>query len=117
MDQTWLEKAKIYLVEVILKKIGPAAGASAISALLAVLAAHQGILESWGITFGTWPLSWAPGQDPSGHVILIELDTISTVGITFLSALAVAAISAAGHHTAAAVTGAPQSGGQRATDK
>lgn len=108
---------KIYAVEVVLRKIGPAAAASAISTVLALLAAHQGLLEAWGITFGVWPLHWNSGQDPSGQVILIELDTISKVGLTTIMGLIVAAITAAGHHTTALVVGNPQSGGLRSTDK
>ncbi len=117
MDQTWLEKVKIYAVQVVLKKMGPAAIASAISAFLAILAAHQGLLEYWGITFGNWPFQWPPGAEPSGQVILIELDTISKVSLTAVSSLIVALVAGASHHVAAAVKKAPQSGGQRATDK
>lgn len=117
VDQTWLEKVKIYAVEVILKKMGPAAIASAISAFLALLAANQGLLESWGITFGIWPFHWPPGAEPSGQVILIELDTISKVGLTVVSSLLVALVAGANHHTVAAVKRKPQDGGQRATDE
>lgn len=123
-----MDSIKTWLVEVGLRKLGPTAMASAISALFALLAAHQGLLEQWGITYGIWPLSWASGQVPSGHVILIELDTISTSALTLIAALATAAMAAAQHHATAVVTGAPQSGdvrvsppvaiegGQRATD-
>lgn len=107
------ENLKTYAVEVILKKIGPTAMASGIAALFALLAAHQGLLEQYGITFGVWPLVWPSGQQPSGHVILIELDTVSTAAIALLVTLASSIMAAANHHATAAVTGAPQSGNVR----
>lgn len=107
-----MDSLKTWLVEVALKKLGPTAMAAGISALFALLAAHQGLLEQWGITFGTWPLQWT-GDPPSGHVILIELDTVSTAALALMAALVTAAMAAAQHHTAAAVTGAPQSGDMR----
>lgn len=107
-----MNSLKTWAVEVALKKIGPTALASGISALFALMAAHQGLLEQWGITYGVWPLQWG-GTPPSGHVILIELDTISTAVITLLAALVTAGFAAAQHHTAAVITGAPQSGDMR----
>ncbi len=117
MGQTWLEKVKIYAVEVVLRKIGPVAAASIVSTIIAFLAAHQGWLEAWGITFGSWPLQWDPGEQPSGQVILIELGTISIKAIAGLFAAVVAFVMAAGHHGTALVKGDPQTGGLRATDK
>lgn len=110
-----MDDLKTWLIEVVLKKVGPTAAAAGISALFGLLAAHQGLLEAWGITFGTWPLSWASGSAPSGHVILIELDTISTGLLTLVAAGAAALVAASQHHVAAAVTGAPQSGDLRTT--
>ena len=106
-----MDALKTWLVEVALKKVGPTATAAGISALFGLLAAHQGLLETWGITFGTWPLQWA--TQPSGHVIVIELDTISTGLIALLVAGASAFFAASQHHVVAAVTGAPQSGNVR----
>lgn len=107
------DSLKTWVIEVAFKKLGPTAAAAGISALFGLLAAHQGLLETWGITFGTWPLSWASGQQPSGHIILIELDTISTAAIALLAAGVSALLAAAAHHTTAAVTGEPQSGDMR----
>lgn len=106
-----MDSLKTYLIEVVLKKLGPTAAAAGISALFGLLAAHQGLLEAWGITFGTWPLAWT--TPPSGHVIVIELDTISTGLLTLLAAGAAAFVAASQHHVTAAVTGAPQSGDLR----
>lgn len=110
-----MDALKTWLIEVALKKIGPTATAAGISALFGLLAAHQGLLEAWGITFGTWPLQWAAGSVPSGHVILIELDTISTGLLALLAAGAASIFAASQHHVVAAVTGAPQSGDVRTT--
>lgn len=107
-----MDSLKTWAVEIGLKKLGPTALASGISALFALMAAHQGLLEQWGITYGIWPLQWS-GTPPSGHVILIELDTVSTAALTLLAALVTAGMAAAQHHTAAAITGAPQSGDMR----
>lgn len=107
-----MNSLKVWAVEIGLKKLGPTALASGISALFALMAAHQGLLEQWGITYGIWPLQWG-GTPPSGHVILIELDTVSTAALTLLAALVTAGMAAAQHHTAAAITGAPQSGDMR----
>lgn len=112
-----LDKLKIYAVEVLLRKIGPAATSSAIAAIVAFAAAHQGILETWGITCGTWPLTWPAGSEPSGTVILIELDTIGVGTLSAVTAALVALFMASGHHTTAAIKGTPQSGGQRASDQ
>lgn len=123
-----MDSLKTWVIEVGLKKMGPTAMASAISALFALLAAHQGLLEQWGITYGIWPLQWATGQAPSGHVILIELDTVSTAALTVFAGLVTAIMAASQHHVAATMTGKPQNGdvrtepnvavegGQRASD-
>jgi hypothetical protein len=107
-----VDSLKTWIVEVALKKIGPTVAASLISSLFAFLAIHQGLLESWGITYGIWPLHWG-GTPPSGHVILIELDTISSTALTGLGVLITGLMVAAQHHTVAAIEGKPQSGDMR----
>jgi hypothetical protein len=102
-----------YLVEVGLKKIGPAALGSAVAALLALLAAHQGVLQSWGITVGDF--SSFSNFHPTGQCILIELDTVSTALLAVITTVVGGLLAAAQHHTIAAVTGAPQSGNMRVT--
>lgn len=110
-----LEALKTYGVQVVRNKIAPAALAAFISALTAFYAAHKELLESWGVTYGTWPLSWAPGQTPSGPVILLELDTVNTALWSALAAIAAAVVVWIYHHTHAAVAGLPQSGDARQT--
>ena len=87
-----------YLYSVALKKYAPMAIAAAFTALGTYLAAHAGVLESYGITYGTWPLQWAPADVPSGHVILIELDTLSAAAYTAIVALVAVIMRAAQHH-------------------
>jgi len=108
------QKLKIYLVEVVLKRVSPAAFAAFIASAGAFYAAHKELLEKWGVTYGNWPI---PGFDASGPVIIIELDTVNAALWALVSALATGVIIFGWHHTSAAVTGKPQSGGQRATDK
>lgn len=108
-----MDKLKTWLVEVAIRKIGPSAMASLIASGVALAAAHQGLLESWGITVGMWPLVWPAGQEPSGQVILVELGTVSSMALAGLGALVVSLVMAGQHHATAVVTGAPQSGDLR----
>lgn len=100
-DQTlppsWTEKLTLYLTEVGLKRVGPVAMGSLVAALLTLMAAHQGLLESWGITYGTWPINFG-GPVPTGPCIVLELDTLSGAALTLLSAIVASLITAAGHH-------------------
>lgn len=111
-----MEKIKTYLVEVVLRNVGPKVAASVVSALVALLAAHQQLMEKMGVTYysnfsGTWS-----GQAPTGQLITIELDTLSKWGaIAFVGALTLI-WSIIQHHTVATVTGAPQSGDVRKVD-
>lgn len=111
-----MDSIKTWLVEVALRKIGPVALGSIMASGLALAAAHQGLLESWGITVGNWPLVWPNGQQPSGHVILVELDTVSSMGLVAISGVVMTLMAALQHHTGAAVAGKPQSGDKRTTD-
>ncbi len=108
------EPIKIYLVEVITRKVIPAATAAALSALTVFVAAHKEILESWGVTYGTWPLA---NFTASGPVIVIELDTVNAALWSLGAAGLTALIALIAHHTSAAIKGTPQSGGLRATDQ
>lgn len=85
---------------------------SALAALGAYMAAHAGLLEQYGVTYGVWPLQWP--TPPSGPVIVLELDTLGAKAIAAIAALAAMAIRAAQHH--ATSDGTPLAGGQRADD-
>lgn len=97
------DTVKMYLLQIGLKKYLPMAVMGGMAALGTFLAAHAGVLEQYGVTYGTWPLQWAPADIPSGHVILIELDTLSASVIVMLGSLVTVLIRAAQHHT----TGSP----------
>lgn len=117
-DLSWIDKTKIYLVQVVLNRAVPAATASFISIIAGLWAAHQDGLESFGINYiAQWSPSWLTTHDISGPILLIELDTTSIKGLTLLTTAIIAGVTLLLHHTKAAVTGAPQSGGQRASDQ
>lgn len=106
-----LENLKWYLVNLGMKKYVPMGIMAAIASFGALMAAHAGMLEQWGITYGNWPISF--GTAPSGPCIVIEMDTLSKAAITGIASLITMAFAAVQHHT----TGTPTvPGGQRATD-
>lgn len=110
-----MDSFKTWLVEVVLKNVGPKVSASVLSALVALMAAHQGLMEQMGITYypnfnGTWS-----GVAPTGSLLTVEIDTLGKWGALALIGLMTAGVAFFQHHTAAAVTGAPQSGNSRAT--
>lgn len=114
---TWIEKTKIYIIEVLLRKAGPAALGSLLSLATAFILAHQGAFESWGVNYiGSWSPDWLKTHEISGQILLLELDTTSLKAISGGIALIVAFFVTGGHHVAAAITRKPQDGGQRATD-
>jgi hypothetical protein len=101
-----LDQLKTYLVDVLIKKCGPSFVKGAVTALFVYLGAHQGLLNSLGITW-----------DASGHTLDIDFDTLSTWAFTIGSGAIMAFLTAAQHHTTAAITGQPQDGAhQRADD-
>lgn len=101
-----MDQLKTYFFEVILKKYGPAFIKGAVASLFVYFGAHQGLLNSLGITW-----------DASGHTLDIDFDTLGMWAFTMGSGAIMTALAAVQHHTTAAVTGKPQDGGhQRATD-
>ena len=112
-----VEKIKWYFLNVIVVRYVPMAVLAGMAAIGTWLAAHAGILEQYGVTFGAYPLHWAKGYTPSGNVILIELDTLSIKAYTALIALVGFIAAAISHHTVGAVAGPqPQDGGKREND-
>ena len=98
-----IDSIKTYLIQAGVKKYLPMAVLGGMTALGTFMAAHAGVLEQWGVTYGTWPLQWATGQIPSGPVILVELDTLNASLIVLLSGLVAMILRATQHHT----TGTP----------
>ena len=112
-----LDRFRWYVINVVYPKYASMAILAAFAALGTWMAAHAGLLEKYGVTYGIWPLRWAHGQVPSGPVILIELDTLSTAAYTAIIAGIAVLIRALQHHTVGAVTGPqPEAGGQRSSD-
>jgi len=101
-----LDQLKTYFTEVLVKKCGPSFIKGAVGALFVYLGAHQGFLNSLGI-------SW----DASGHILNIDFDMLSTWAFTIGSGAIMAALTAAQHHTGAALKDLPQDGShERSTD-
>jgi len=101
-----IDQLKTYFIEVLVKKCGPSFIKGAVGALFVYLGAHQGFLNSLGI-------SW----DASGHTLDIDFDTLSTWAFTVGSGFIMAALTAAQHHTSATIKDLPQDGShQRVTD-
>lgn len=107
-----LDQIKWYLVQIGLKKYVPMAVMAAIAAVGTYLAAHAGLLEQYGITYGVWPINWP--TTPTGPCIVLELDTLGTKAIAGIAALAVVVLRAAQHHTTS--DGTPMAGGRREED-
>lgn len=91
------DKLKDYFLSAVVTKYAPVGVIAAFSAFCTYLAAHAGMFEPYGITYGTWPLTWASGQSPSGPVILIELDTIKA-SVLVLIPTVIAIFSRVGEH-------------------
>lgn len=113
------DNLKIYLIEVGIKKIVPSLIKGGLAALVGLLAAHNGLLSSLGVTY-----------DTTGQVISFNLSAFSHwLEVIALSGTLTGTLTALFHHTGAAVTGTPQSGdvrkenniptpgGERETDK
>lgn len=108
-----IEQIKWYLVNVGMKKYVPVGVLAAMAALGGLIAAHAGLLQQDGITYGLWPINF--GTAPTGPCIVIELDTLSKAAITGIFALVAILARATEHHVATAIN-PPVEGGQRATD-
>lgn len=97
-----MDSLKVWLIEVGLKKMGPSLIRAAIAGGLGLIAAHANVLANFGIVY-----------DKVAGTITLHLDTLDvwlmTVGLGTITAL----LTAAQHHTVAAVTGTPQSGDVR----
>lgn len=111
-----MDKIKTWIVEVVMKNVGPKVMSSLISMGLVFLAAHQDLMEQMGITYypdfnGAWH-----GAMPTGQLITVELATLKVWGAAMLGVGVVTIIALLQHHTVATITGAPQSGDMRKTD-
>lgn len=112
------DQIKWYLVNVGIKKYAPVAMMSGIAALGTLMAAHAGMLETWGVNYiASWSADWLTTHQISGPILLIELDTTSTAAIAGLIGLIGLMSRATEHHTVGALSASPpEAGGSRATD-
>ena len=99
------DNIKTYLLTTGLQKYLPVAMMSLLAALGTFMAAHAGLLQTWGITYGTWPMTWT--TQPSGPCIVVELDTMSSASIALIVSLVSVIIRAAQHHVSQATDKLP----------
>lgn len=93
------EKLKWYALNVGMNKYLPMGAMAALAWLGTFMMAHAGILEQYGVTYGIWPMAWPAGQEPSGAIILIELDTFKVKVVGWIIAGLTIVFSAMQHHT------------------
>lgn len=107
------EKLRWYIVNVALTKYAPMGAMAALAAFGAFMAAHAGLLEQYGVTYGNWPINF--GTAPTGACLVIEMDTLSKAAIAGLVSIVAIMARATEHHVATTIT-PPVEGGMRATD-
>ena len=107
-----IDQIKWYLVNLGMKKYLPLGIMAAIASLGALMAAHAGMLEQWGITYGNWPINF--GTAPSGPCVVVEIDTLSKAAIAGIASLATMAFAAVQHHVTG--NGTAVAGGRRDND-
>ena len=101
-----MDAFKLWLVNVGIKQMGPSLIRAAVAWAVAIVAAHQGMLTTFGVIY-----------DASAHTLTLHIDTLQGWMLGGGLGLITAFLTAAQHHTTAVVTGAPQDGShQRATD-
>lgn len=109
------DQLKWYFVNIGLKKYAPVGAMAALAALGTFMAAHAGMLEQYGVTYGDWLILSKMPTQPSGPCLLIEMDTLSKAAIAGVFALVAMMTRATEHHVATAIK-PPVEGGQRSTD-
>ena len=97
-----MDSFKIWMVEVFAKKIGPSLIKGALAALVGYVAAHHGLLASFGLTY-----------DPTQNTLNLDLDTFGKYLLIVGTGAITALFTALQHHTEAAIKNTPQSGDLR----
>ena len=85
-------KLKEWLINVAIKKFGPSAIRGAILGLGSFLAAKEGLLSTFGIVY-----------DKTSHILTVNLDTLSLLGVAALPAVGAGVIIVLNHHADEAV--------------
>ena len=81
-----MDKIKLWISEVLIKKIAPSALRGAIMALTTFLVAHAGLLGNWGVVY-----------DATTRTITLNLDKLSIALIIGLPAIIAAVIKLVNH--------------------
>lgn len=89
-----MESLKNWLIEVVVKKMGPSAIRGAILGLAGFLAAKEGALGAFGIVY-----------DTSAHIITISLDKLNLALVALLPAAGAAVIKLLNHQAVAVLPG------------
>lgn len=105
-----MDAFKAWLIQVGIKKMGPSLIRAALAWVVALIAAHSGMLETFGVVY-----------DKVAHTVTLHIDTLESWLLGGGLGMITAAFAAAQHHTVASVKGEPQSGdpaleARRATD-
>lgn len=100
-----MEAIKLWAINVGLKKMGPSLIRAALAWVIAMVAAHAGMLSTFGIIY-----------DKAAQTITLHLDTLQTWLLGGGLGLLTAALTAAQHHTEATVKGQPQTGDHKRAD-
>jgi hypothetical protein len=90
---------KTYVVEVLIKKMGPSAVRAGLAAFIGIILAHQGMLAKFGVVY-----------DQASNTLSLHLSTLQEWCDVSGMGLIAAVLMGIQHHTVAAVTGAPQTG-------
>jgi len=97
-----MDSLKVWVVEVLYKKLGPSLIKGALAAVVGLVAAHHGALASIGITY-----------DPTQNTLNLDLDTFGKYLLPLGAGFLTMGFTALQHHATAVVTGTPQSGDLR----
>lgn len=101
-----MDSVKLWLTNVALKKMGPSLIRAAVAWVVAMVAAHAGMLATFGVIY-----------DQAAHTVTLHIDTLQAWLLGGGLGLVTAFLAAAQHHATATVTGQPQDGEhQRAGD-
>lgn len=93
------DSLKLWAINIGLKHLGPSLIRAAVAWAIAMLAAHQGMLEMFGVIY-----------DKTAGTVTLHIDTLQTWMLGGGLGLITAFLRAGQHHTMATLTGAPQTG-------
>ena len=88
---------KLWIVNIGLKQMGPSLVRATIGLLVGFLMAHQGMLEKFGVVY-----------DHAANTLTLHIGVLQEWALGAGLGLVTAFLTAAQHHTTAAITGAPQ---------